>query len=483
MWHNETDVVVIGYGGAGAAAAITVHDAGSNVIILEKSATGGGNTRHAGGTLREYLNIDKAITFFSSVFPKDVSQDRIRTYVEESAKNPQWILDLGGELDPTGTSQALQEQNITRSLVIWSHLPGAEGMGGRWHVKGSLRPGGANMWALLQQSVEKRGIKVLINTRATHLITNEHKEIIGVTAEGPDGEIRLKARRAVVLTCGGFSSNAEMMLNYIGLAYGSCGHPGNTGDGVRMGIEVGADLWHMCGVSCTLGFKVPEYDVIISASIRAPQHIFVDQNGKRFVDEVGTDLHAMAYEVSHQDHKTLTYPRIPAYLIFDESVREAGPIQTHCPGPITDVYKWSKDNLSEIEKGWIKKAKNVRELALQLGLRPESLQEAVSKYNIYCAGGYDAEFGRREESLKPIIKPPFYGIALWPSLINTQGGPKRNAKAQVLNTEGKPIKRLYSAGELGSFFNRLYPGAGNVSEALAFGRIAGRNAATEILLD
>jgi len=144
-----------------------------------------------------------------------------------------------------------------------------------------------------------------------------------------------------------------------------------------------------------------------------------------------------------------------------------------------DYYEWSKDNSAEIERGWIKTAQTIRDLAPQIGLKPEALQKTVSTYNMYCVGGYDPEFGRRQETLSPINKLPFYAVAVWPCLLNTQGGPKRNAKAQVLYVNGEPIKRLYSAGELGSIFNTLYPGAGNVSECLSFGRIAGRNAARE----
>jgi succinate dehydrogenase/fumarate reductase flavoprotein subunit len=98
---------------------------------------------------------------------------------------------------------------------------------------------------------------------------------------------------------------------------------------------------------------------------------------------------------------------------------------------------------------------------------------------MYCVGGYDPDFNRRQETMSTISLAPFYAVEVWPCLLNTQGGPKRNEKAQILDTYGKPIKRLYSAGEMGSMFNMLYPGAGNVSECLAFGRIAGGNAAAE----
>jgi len=474
MWNKEADVVVVGYGGAGAAAAITAHDAGAKVIVLEKTDRGGGNTRYAGGTLREYLDTEKAVNYFAAILNKTVSRDMNQSFVEESAKNPEWVKGLGGELE-----RATAGRFPPAPHVIWPHLPGSDGMGGRFLVKGSSSTGGVNLWAVLSQSVAKRGIEVMLNTGAKQLIIGENKEITGVVADGPQGEIRIKARRAVILTCGGFQYNREMQLNYLGIEFYAQGCLGNTGDGIRMAQEVGADLWHMSGVSCGIGYKFPEYDMPCGIGIRSPQYIYVDQTGNRFIDETGIDVHAMAFEFSYLDHKSLTYPRIPAYIIMDENVCKSGPLIGGCPGAMADYYQWSADNSAEIKKGWIKTAATIRELAPQIGLRPEILQETVSRYNISCTGGYDPDYGRRQETLNAIARPPFYAIAVWPCLLNTQGGPKRNARAQVLDISGKPIKRLYSAGELGSIFSVLYPGAGNVSECLAFGRIAGRNAASE----
>ena len=133
----------------------------------------------------------------------------------------------------------------------------------------------------------------------------------------------------------------------------------------------------------------------------------------------------------------------------------------------------------EVRKGWIRAADNLADLARQINIRPDILQATVAQYNLQCVGGYDPEFGRAADTLVPLGRAPYYAMELWPCLFNTQGGPKRNARAQVLDVHGDPIKRLYSAGELGSLWHRNYPGAGNVSEALAFGRIAGRNAAGE----
>jgi succinate dehydrogenase/fumarate reductase flavoprotein subunit len=197
------------------------------------------------------------------------------------------------------------------------------------------------------------------------------------------------------------------------------------------------------------------------------------------MDETGIDGHAMWAPASYIDMKTLQKPRLPSYLIFDEETRVRGPVGWTNSGVAMDNYKWSADNSAEIRKGWIKAADDISALASQINLAPNFLQSTIVQYNSYCKEGHDPEFGRSANTLIAIAKSPFYAIDLWPAIINTQGGPKRNARAQVLNVWGSPIKRLYSAGELGSLWHRNYPGGGNVSEALAFGRIAGRNAAAE----
>ncbi len=478
MWNKEADVVVVGYGGAGAAAAIAAHDAGAKVIILEKNPEGGGNTQYSGGTIREYLDVEKASAYIEKITYGTVETDMIRFFVEECVKNPDWMKELGADIERAESFGFPDAPD-----VVFPHLPGADGVGGRFHVKNETGGGfGGSIWSTLCRNVEQRNIEILFNTSAKHLVRNENKEIIGVVADGPDGEIQVKARRAVILACGGFEFNYEMQDQYLAFRYDALGNPGNTGDGIKMAQEVGADLWHMTGLSCTIGYKIPEIEAPVGQRMQVGGYIYVDQQGSRFVDETGTDSHAFNLSFCYLDFKSLTYPRYPSYTIFDEDTRRAGPIATGSSmlmGRWTDFYTWSDDNLAEIERGWIKKGDTIADLSREIGIRPEALQETISQYNIYCIGGYDPEFGRRPDHLIPIIRPPFYAIDIWPCLFNTQGGPQRNAGAQVLDVHGEPIRRLYSAGELGSIWGIIYPGAGNVSECLASGRIAGRNAVAE----
>jgi succinate dehydrogenase/fumarate reductase flavoprotein subunit len=170
------------------------------------------------------------------------------------------------------------------------------------------------------------------------------------------------------------------------------------------------------------------------------------------------------------------------FLILDHTMFAAGPLYDGHPShgwtQIVERYEWSKDNSTELAKGWIKAADSLTALAATVGLDPATLVDTVNRWNHGCEAKHDAQFGRTL-MLAPIVAKPFYAIELSPSMLNTQGGPRRNENAQIVRPDGTPIPRLYSAGELGSIYSYLYQGTGNIGECLAFGRIAGRNAAAE----
>ena len=173
-------------------------------------------------------------------------------------------------------------------------------------------------------------------------------------------------------------------------------------------------------------------------------------------------------------------------MVFDEAVRIAGGICGKAAGFTFgwdvihgDCYQWSADNSREVEKGWIKRADSIEELAELIGMPASMLFSTVQRYNAACEVGRDAEWDRNPSTLSPILSPPYYAIALFPASLNTQGGPVRNEHAEVINVEGHPIPGLYSAGELGSIYAYLYQAGGNLGECFAFGRIAGRSAAAQ----
>jgi len=170
------------------------------------------------------------------------------------------------------------------------------------------------------------------------------------------------------------------------------------------------------------------------------------------------------------------------HMIFDHAHMKAGPLWDATPRhgwtQIIEKYDWSKDNNAELDKGWIKSAGTVEGLAEIIGVDPTALLDTVTGWNEGCEAGTDPEFGR-SMMLNPIAEAPYYAIEMSPSMLNTQGGPRRNENAQIVRPSGAPIPRLYSAGELGSIYSYLYQGTGNIGECLAFGRIAGRNAVAE----
>ncbi len=475
MWNKTVDLVVVGCGAAGASAAIGAHDKGASVLVLEKMPVAGGSSRMCGGTIREILDVDEATEYFAAVNDETVSYALNRKFTEECKKNYDWFTNT---LNAT-LIRATKVKWPPAPDVVWPFLPGTAGVGGRFLVSGeghpenASKPAGANLMACLMDNIQKRKIEVLVNSPVKELVTNDKREVLGVLAETPQGALRVRAKKGVILTCGGFMNNREMMINYLGTMLKYQGNPGNTGDGIRMAQKLGAQLWHMLGVSCGIGYTIPGEDYVAGIGVRTSGYIYVDQFGKRFLDETGNDVHAMAHEFLHLDHQHKCYPRIPGWLIFDENTRKAGRMLGHCPGIIQDSYVWSDDNMKEVENGWLVMAYNIKELAEKTDIPPYILEETIGKYNIAACSGYDPDFGRNGYSMTPINTPPFYAAKVEPGMLNTQGGPVHNEHCQVIDVEGNVIRHLYASGELGSIFHMHYPGGANISECLGMGRHAG----------
>jgi succinate dehydrogenase/fumarate reductase flavoprotein subunit len=349
--------------------------------------------------------------------------------------------------------------------------------------------GYSKTWEMLARAVSARDIEILYETPAKALIQNGMtQEIVGVRAQCHGTPVTIKARRAVVLTCGGFENNQEMIRNYLpGLPYCyTSGSPYNEGDGVTMALAVGADLWHMNNFAGpSMALKVPEFRTAFSlvplhfAKERPGGMIVVGPDGRRFTDEKRRTSHGKVYLSGRW--APLTTP-CPMFMICDHTLFASGPLYdkepSHGWSAIVEGYDWSDDNTAELARGWIKPADTIAALAQAIGLDAATLEATINGWNAYCQVGKDAAFGRTR-MLAPFTAAPFYAVELSPCMLNTQGGPRRNARGQIVRPDGSPIPRLYSAGELGSIYSYLYQGTGNIGECLAFGRISGRNAAAE----
>jgi len=491
-WDAQADVVIVGYGGAGSSAAIAAHDAGQSVLVLEKAPVGGGNTGCCGGGMRIPTDVADAVAYYSALTQGTVDAACVRALAQSMhalpARMERWGADLEWikrGLDYPGLPGARAFQKV----VSISRSPEEKK---RQEGGPILAVRGDGLFAFLDRQVKRRGIRVIFDTPAERLIQDPlTKEILGVVALAAGGRaIHVKASRGVILACGGFQNNREMLENFLpyltALPTTPYGTPYSTGDGVVMASEVGAKLWHMSGVELGqfapripsekygLGFRLEK--VLRPGS----QAIYVNKSARRFMDEAMLLSHRKdLFQVQAFDQAKAEFPNIPLYMIFDESYRKPRPIVGGHMGWwwVHKVYQWSQDNSAEVALGWITPADSIRELAQKMGLDPAALQETVERYNAACAQGCDPQFGRSKESMAPLVTPPYYATELCEPIINTQGGPKHNAHAQVLDRKDQPIPRLYAAGELGSFFYPLYESASNVPEALAFGIIAGEHCA------
>ena len=519
QWTHETEVAVVGYGGAGAATAINACDAGARVMILEKelqdtaaSTNHTPSTRMSGGGILVPEDTEKAIEYFTGlrkIANETVDEEEaamIRQLCVQMGGNIPWLESIGavmGGVESMSPSFAHMDmihahRKDSNAVGIYDadfpELPGSEAICVFWVKATDGFRGGAALFRVLTNAVESRGIPVKYGYSAQHLVIEDGqvRGVRGVTADGTP--FAVKATRGVVLACGGFEYNDYMKRNYLRpLPIEFYGNPGNTGEGVTMAQEAGADLWHMNSISYRVTMKFPEHMLAFGTQHHTQASIFVDQRGNRFSNE-RFKLHAFGYELANFDCYATCYPKIPAFWIFDEKRRKLGPIASKhgacnppkgIKGPIH--YIWSEDNMEEINKGWIIKADTLEELGAKLAadsdthglFNVENFIKTVQRYNGFCEKGVDEDFGRPKNGLDPICDGPFYAVKLWPGGPNTQGGPRKNIDCQVIRPDKTPIPRLYSCGELGSFFGMLYNGGGNLAESLAMGRVAGKNVAAE----
>jgi succinate dehydrogenase/fumarate reductase flavoprotein subunit len=478
-WDVEADVVVVGFGAAGVAAAVTAHDLGAKVVILEKAPEGqeGGNTRVAGQGYLNTSSAELAAAYLNALCgPYTVPEAMVQVWAEEMCQNNNWLESVGG--DP-------QEHQHPPVGIEFPDLPGSDCVH-KFHDGPTY--GYSYTWKRFESLVKQRPIPILYETPGKELIQDGTSEILGVRAQRRDEAVQVKANRGVVLTCGGFENNQEMIRNYLpGIPYCyTSGSPYNEGDGITMAMSVGADLWHMNNYAGpSMALKVPE--VRTSFSMQALHFskqtpggmIVVGPDGRRFCDEKFKTRHG---KVPMNGRWLPLSTPCPMFMIFDHVLFAAGPLYDKHPShgwtQIIERYDWSDDNRTELAKGWVKTADTVAELAATIELDPAALVDTVERWNRDCDAKHDAQFGRTL-MLSPIAAGPFYALELSPSMLNTQGGPRRNEKGQIVRPDGTAIPRLYSAGELGSIYSYLYQGTGNIGECLAFGRISGRNAAGE----
>jgi hypothetical protein len=507
--QRAVDVIVVGYGAAGAVAAIEAARGGASVLLVEKMPDPGGISILSAGGLRIAFDADEGFAYLRHTCGERTPESVLRALADGMAEMPDYLRELAAVNGATVSVEAAVGNYPypgcdALGYAEISAIPGFGGPGSaEAHGYLAARPfrPGCLLFKVLADNVERfvreGRIEVWLASAAQRLLRTPAGEISGVrVARTRDGDVQtidVSARSGVILACGGFEADEEMKRHYLVSTHVVTGSfRGNTGDGIRMAQAAGAALWHMWHYHGPYGMRHPDpaYPFGLYAKLLpmwTPERagppmprmawIIVDRNARRYVDEYPPYISDTGVrQFDHFDPQTGTHPRLPSYLIFDEAGRKLYPMGRSITNDREWSYRWSDDNLQEVDNGILRRADTLVELAALLGLPVDALAATVAEWNADCARGRDSRFGRRAETMVPLAAPPYYAAELWPMVINTQGGPVHDALQRILDAFGAPIPRLYAAGELGSVFGHVYMAGGNLAECFVGGRNAARTA-------
>lgn len=459
----EADVVVIGAGGAGLAAAITAEQNGAKVIVVEKMPKVGGNTILAGGAVNA---VDDRSEFAIK------QNDSIYWHYWQTLNGGDWQGDP--ELVMTLVENAYDGIEWTKSL-------GMEWLGEEavFTVSGGLWPrawkpamvAGTGFFDTYTKYINAHQdtMTLMLNTKAEEIMVNESGAACGVVATGETGNTITINAKSVVVATGGFSKNVELRMAYDAI-WGtldekvlSTNHEGATGDGVKMLQKLGADFIQMGNIQL-----LPLGDPVTGSLSGNIEHgvdsrIFVNKSGLRYGDEGGR-RDDMTRDLFKQEDATM-------WIVMDSDTYPTG----------DEVNNFGETANQLVAAGRAVKADTLDELAALMGVDAENLKATVAEYNRHCTGGdlegQADEFGRTLFGA-PIDNGPFYAGARVPTVHHTMGGVKIDTKCRVYDENGEIISNLYAAGEVtGGIHGTNRLGGNALTDTVVFGRIAGESAA------
>jgi fumarate reductase flavoprotein subunit len=476
----ETQVVVIGGGGAGLTAAVAAAEKGADVIVLERRRQVGGNSRQAGQVFAVESELQKRLKIDikkEQVFKDEMTFARWKT-------NPRiWkvFLDKSGD-----TIRWLEEQGVT-NFKIGDLVPGIYRTA---HIAGGYSfgraHGGSYVIGALAKTCAKLGVRVLCETRAQEILTDDKKGVTGVLAiiEREDlTELTIKAR-SVIITTGGFGGNKELLSKYCSNYTENMLNRGipNMGDGILMAMKSGAATEGLGTIMAEVACYVPGENKRIQNSAQQPYTLWVNKTGERFMDE------AFIYEhnVFEGIGSIINQPDHISYTILDERIKrklmEEGPTKFFMGVSGKKEYADFAETLQEAAtRGNVKISDSWDDIARWIGATPKTLKATIDEYNSSCEKGFDENFYKNPKYLIAINNTPYYALKCTPVHLGTYGGIKINHRMEVLNHEDNPILGLYAGGaDAGGFVADTYCqhfAAVAYGFALNSGRIAGENAA------
>ncbi|SEM24235.1 FAD-binding protein [Rhodococcus maanshanensis] len=544
-WDHEVDFVVVGSGCGGLTGALAAADRGMDTLVIEKAAVYGGTTALSGGGIwvpnnpllvREGLGDSRADvrTYLDAVVGDRVPSENLDAFIDEGPRTLefletssrhmrfQWctgysdyhpeqpggrpngrtieplpvnLKELGEDEDllrpaalatPPGlfiTSKDFVQLNmVTRTWKAkWTAL-----LTGLRAVKAivlrrNMDTLGRALIARLRLALKDAGVPLWLNTALQSLVTDESGAVVGVVAERNGAQVRIRARRGVLLASGGFEYNEEMRKRYLregGKDNFSAAAVENTGDGIVAGEKLGAAVDLMDDAWWMPSFHRPDgINQVLVSERSIPRSIIIDQHGKRFTNEASPYVTFV--------HDQLAGGHEPTWFVFDHKAKGRYPIGGIMPG-----QKFPK---AWLESGLIQTAETVEELAAKIDVPVAALVETVQRYNGFARAGRDEDFNRGasaydnyygdptlpQPTLDVLDQGPYYALRTRAGDLGTKGGLVYNEKAQVLRTDGGVIEGLYATGNTSAaVMGNDYAGAGaTIGPAMVFGYIGARHAA------
>lgn len=488
-WDEEYDVIVVGGGLAGMASALTValEGNGATCLLLEKDSKelGGGNSQFSAGSV--LWTKAEAVDGFAAYLKElrgdmdNTPDDVLEAYARGIGENLDWLRTLPNwtedhvTLDKrfevgTGDSCYPEYGEMEHAYNLGKLKFNAKNEDGLNHVQKFV-------YAAMQEHADIVTHK--LEAPMTSLVQDSSDKIVlGVTYEEDGTTVYAKATKGVIMCCGGFENNARMRGDYLS---GTTARPiaaqTNDGDGIIACAKCGADMWHMN--SCAGFWTTISAIEGTTTAMRMKKNlgITVAVNGRRFYMDYDGDV-VVDWDAMDEGDLTTHVGSRHGHMQF-------GGEWPHLPMPKDTWFVCDADNYGAVADalgydpievgGYGFTADTLEDLAQQAGILPDELARTVEQWNECCENGEDVYFHRPVGSLTPVKSAPFYALHCSATMLNTDGGPRRSAKGEILDLNGEPIPHLYSAGEFGSVWSNMYNGGGNLGECLAFGRISARN--------
>jgi 3-oxosteroid 1-dehydrogenase len=534
------DVVVLGSGAAGLTAAIAAHEGGASVAVFEKADLVGGTTAWSGGQVWIPNNPhmgevgvsdsrEQALTYIMSL-SRDMLEPRlVEAFVDAGPEMVEFLEattpvqfyavagmpdyhpefpggsvdggrtlecplfafdELGAWADRVTPSPYFSDPHITMSETpLGKAVP--EPPSSEEHQRRTIhneRGCGQALAGRLLRACLDRGIEPRPSCAGSELLLDDGA-VVGVVIDTPTGKIEVQATKAVILASGGFEWNEDLRRAFL---RGPMTHPvsieTSTGDGLLMAMKAGAMLsnmreawWIPVGSVPTDANRMGR--TLVNGQRTLPHSIMINRRGRRFTNEAA-NYNAFGAAFHVEDVSRFEYANLPCWLVFDQTYVDTYGFRVTAGGSGSEV------------PAWIPRGETPAALAAELGIDAVELEATIQRWNEQSVAGHDPDFGRgdsafdrwwgdpyrkgrRDATLGPLSRGPYYAFEIHSGALGTKGGPRVDPDARVLNLDGEPIAGLYAAGNvMGSPFGMTYGGpGGTIGPAMVFGFVAGRHAA------